>query len=170
MHIFFAIIVFLLYLIDAPGFKGRPIWYTPKKLWTPALGGAGDDSSQQLLDIYTLTHVSHGIIFYGLFHHILQFTSLHAIILSIFIETAWELIENTNYIINKYRKTTVSRHYPGDSWVNTIGDIWGTYIGILIAVNTSPTFQAVFVVLVETFLYLYQGDNLLTNILTIMRH
>lgn len=169
LHFLFIIIISVLYFSHTKIVAGRPVWYYPKKLWTSSLGGQNNDSSQQLFDIYTLTHVSHGIIFYSLLCNVCNLSPMVAIGLSMIIEIIWELVENSNYIINKYRKTTVSRNYLGDSWINSIGDIWGTYIGILIAMNTSLSSQFIFIIFLEAFLYLLQGDNLLTNVITIFR-
>jgi hypothetical protein len=167
IHVLFVIVILLLYVMDTKIFEGRPIWHSPRKIWTSSLGGKNDDSSQQLFDIYTLTHISHGIIFYTFFHSICKLPPIYSMSWSMILEIVWELIENTNYVINKYRKTTVSRYYPGDSWINSIGDIWATYVGILIAMNASISVQTIIVVCLELFLYLLQGDNLLTNIMTI---
>ena len=57
-------------------------------------------TSQQLIDIYSLSHISHGIIFYL----ILDGYRINFFFQSLIIELAWEIFENTDYIINKYRE------------------------------------------------------------------
>jgi hypothetical protein len=166
--ILFIAITLILFILPKKTFFDRPIWYDPKQIWTFNVGDKGDDSSQQLFDLYSLTHISHGIIFYSIFRYTLKLKPNKALIWAMIAEIAWELVENTDYIINKYRKTVVSRHYPGDSWINSVGDVWVTYIGAKIAMTTTPLLQAIIVIGLELFLYNIHGDNLLTNVLTAM--
>ena len=53
--------------------------------------------------------------------------------LAIFIESSWEVIENTNYVINRYREATISLDYFGDSIANSLFDIVCCGVGFLIA-------------------------------------
>ena len=155
LHIYFIVITILIYILytqfNIKSLLNRPIWYSPPKIWTNNAGGQtlklNDDSSQQLFDLYSLTHISHGIIFYNLFHNVLHLNRHKAIMWSLIVEIVWELIENTEYIIQKYRRTAVSRHYPGDSWINSVGDVWATLIGISIATTiTSSIAQTIIVI------------------------
>ena len=166
--LFIAIIV-IAYVSKRTTINNRPIWYQPKKLFTTHAGKEGDDSSQQLFDPYSLTHIFHGIIFYNAIKYGLGITNTNTIILyAMLIEILWELIENTEYIINKYRRTVVSRNYPGDSWINSVGDVWMAYIGVLIAMNFPLETQLILVSAIEIFLYKIRGDNLLTNIIQVI--
>ena len=44
------------------------------------------------------------------------------LVLAIAIETSWEVIENTDWLINRYRGATVSLDYYGDSVINSLAD------------------------------------------------
>ena len=117
-----VIIIFILYLFPNKNSKlyGKPIWHTPKKLIDYELDGKG--TSQQLIDIYSLSHISHGIIFYLILEK-LDTGSISKFAISLIIELAWEIFENTDYIINKYRENEAYKNYHGDSIINIIGDI-----------------------------------------------
>ena len=102
-HVIFAALILVMYVSKRTTWNNRPIWYQPKKIWTSNVGAKGDDSSQQLLDLYTLTHISHGIVFYQFFHSLLGWPPQASLVGAMAVEIAWELIENTPFIIQKYR-------------------------------------------------------------------
>ena len=86
------------------------------------------------------------------------------IYIALLFETSWEIIENTPMIINKYRKENKnSRDYPGDSIINSIGDIISMTIGFYLCWY-NPNYGFIFLLLNEIGLYYYMNDNLLTNI------
>ena len=116
------IIIFILYLIPNKNSKlyGKPIWHSPKKFIDYELDGKG--TSQQLFDIFSFSHISHGILLYFILQKI-NTGSISKFGLSLIIELAWEIFENTDYIINKYRENDAYKNYHGDSIINIIGDI-----------------------------------------------
>src|SRR3989344_4825233 len=85
-----------------------------------------NQQSQQLADPYTFTHVIHGMAFYFLLWLVFgrKLSGVQRLLLAIGIEGAWEILENTDYVINRYREATISRDYYGDSVLNSIGDIF----------------------------------------------
>src|ERR1044072_4629540 len=77
-------------------------------------------TSQQLLDPYSFTHVLHGFLFFWLMA--LLFRRLNGsrkILLALLLEGAWELFENTPFVINQYRTETAALGYMGDTIVNS---------------------------------------------------
>jgi hypothetical protein len=122
-------------------------------------------NSQHLFDHYTFTHVLHGFLFYFLIWIVLRdrwprwrFT------IAIAIESAWEVAENTNAIIEKYRESTISLDYNGDSIANSIADVLSCAVGYALA-STMPVWASVtFFFGTELVLALWIRDSLLLNI------
>ena len=92
-----------------------------------------NEDSKTLFDIYSFSHISHGILFYIFFKY-LNIDFLTGLYLTIILEFLWEMFENTEYVIKKYRKKY--KQYDGDSNLNIIGDIICTIIGYIFASKT----------------------------------
>jgi len=129
-----------------------------------------NQQSQQLADPYTFTHVIHGIAFYFLLWLILgrRLTAVQRLLLAIGIEGAWEIIENTDYVINRYREATISLDYYGDSIFNSVGDIIAMIIGYFMAWKLSTKVTIAVVILIELLLLYFIKDNLTINIIMLL--
>jgi len=126
-------------------------------------------TSQHFLDPYTFTHVLHGVMFFWLAG--LIFYKLGAawqFFIAVLAEAAWEVLENTNYIIGKYRENTASLDYFGDSILNSVGDLLACALGFWIALKLGWWKSLVFFLLVEILLLLWIRDGLLLNILMLV--
>jgi hypothetical protein len=124
-------------------------------------------TSQHFLDPYALTHVLHGILFYWLLRPLAAANvSLHWRVFGAFaLEVVWELIENSPWVIERYRQDTAALDYTGDSILNALGDLVATMLGIAFAARLSWKASAAFFVAAELLLLFTVRDNLTLNVL-----
>ena len=123
-------------------------------------------TSQQVFDPYSFTHVLHGFLYFWLIA--LLFRRLAAgwqVCLALMIEGAWEVFENTRFVIEKYRTETAALGYQGDTIVNSLGDITCALAGFLLARKLGLPRSLIVFVLVEFVLTLWIHDSLLLQIL-----
>ncbi len=127
-------------------------------------------NSQHLADPYTFTHVLHGLVFYaGVWLLVGGRAGVAARWwLGFAAEVAWEILENTDALIERYRGTTVSLDYFGDSIVNAIGDVLAYVVGYWIA-GVVPVWASIAAfVLVDGMLALWIRDGLVLNALMLL--
>jgi len=174
------LIIFLIILISLTRpcnshIFGKPLWPCPynsrlKHLYIK--DADGPYTSQSLFDIYSFTHISHGMILFFIISFMnkvfnLKMNEINFTYLIIILEIFWEIIENTPYIINKYRKNSIiSRDYKGDSVINSLGDVTSTIIGFLIALYFTKL-SVLLLILNEIVLYYFIKDNLFTNVMQV---
>lgn len=131
------------------------------------------ENSQHIADWYTFSHIIHGFLFYGLFWLIRRVTGLPislglAMLLSIVLESAWEIVENTDVVINHYRSATISLNYYGDSVLNSVFDILWMVLGFLFA-SLSPVWLTVGLALaMELAVGWLIRDNLTLNVVMLL--
>ena len=122
-------------------------------------------TSQMLSDWYSPSHIVHGLLFYALLWLILRRWSVGArFLVALLIEASWEVIENTPFVIDRYRETTAALGYSGDSIVNSESDILMMCLGFL-AARKLPVWGAVLlVILLEAVPLFVIRDNLTLNV------
>ena len=129
----------------------------------------GSETSQHLFDPYTLTHVLHGLGFYGLLWlTISKLRTVWRFLLAVVMESAWEVIENTNLVIQRYREATAALGYNGDSVINSLGDIVACAVGFWIARQLGLVRSVILFALVEISLLVTIRDSLLLNIVMLI--
>ena len=127
------------------------------------------DNSQHLLDPYSFTHMLHGFAFCGLLAWVMPKLSWDwRLWLAILIEAAWEVLENSDFVINRYREATAALGYQGDTVINSLGDIVVCGLGFLLARQLGLRRSIVVFVLTEVVLLIWIRDSLLLNILMLI--
>ena len=143
-------------------------WDTPVYLWS---GDAwGTHNSQHLFDPYSFTHILHGLGFYGILYLIFRrrISLAWLLLIAVTAESAWEVLENSKSVIERYRAATISLEYFGDSIANSFGDIVCCITGFLIAHKLSFWRSLALFALTEIILILWIHDSLLVNILMLI--
>jgi Protein of unknown function (DUF2585) len=127
------------------------------------------ENSQHISDWYTPSHVIHGFAFYGLLWLVGRRWPLGLrLVLAIVIESAWEIFENTDMVINRYREVTISLDYFGDSVINSVCDILAMVAGFVIASRIPVWLTVTLVVALELIVLYFIRDNLTLNIIMLL--
>lgn len=149
---------------------GRQLWGAPgvPGFWSGNIHSS--HNSQFVFDPYTFTHVTHGILFYGLFRVLFKRVSEGTgFLMAAVVESAWEVLENSDLVIERYRAATISLDYYGDSIVNSMSDIVACLAGFFFASRLPARAVVLSVVAVELILLYLVRDNLTLNILMLIR-
>ena len=149
--------------------QGR-LWLCSCGSFRPWLGDAwGAETSQQLFDPYSFTHVLHGFALCGLLALLLPRAGWRwRLALAVAAEAAWEVFENTQFVINRYRETTAALGYNGDTVVNSLGDVIACALGFLLARRLGAVRTLVVFAATEVVLLFWIRDSLLLNIILLV--
>jgi hypothetical protein len=126
--------------------------------------------SQHLVDPYTLSHVQHGIGLYLLLTALAgrRLPPSARLLLVALVEAAWEVIENTNWMIDRYRANTVSLNYRGDSILNSLSDYIACVAGALVTIRLPWRVSLSLFIALEAISVVWIRDSLMLNILMLL--
>lgn len=126
-------------------------------------------NSQHIVDPYSFTHVLHGVLEFWLIGLVFRRMPLAwRLALAVFIESSWEVAENSATVIERYRSVTISLDYFGDSIINSIADILCCATGFVIAYNLRFWRSLMLFLTTEAILVFWIRDSLLINIVMLL--
>ena len=137
------------------------------KLWHGVVVSA--ENSQHVSDWYTPSHIIHGFAFYFLLWLFARRLSVGwRLLIATLVEIAWEILENTDAVIERYREVTISLDYYGDSILNSTADVLAMMVGFWMAMRLPVWVVIVLTVIFEVVTMYYIRDGLALNIIMLL--
>lgn len=149
--------------------QGR-VWFSASGsfyLWEGDIWSS--ESSQQFMDPYSFSHMLHGLCFFGLLYWLFsKLNWMWRFTISTAMEASWELLENSQMVIERYREETAALGYEGDSIINSNGDLVSCGIGFVLAYYLGFKKSLILFLLVEIVMILTIRDSLLLNVIMLI--
>lgn len=137
------------------------------QLWHGEVASSGN--SQHLGDWYTPSHLIHGFVFFWLSGLVMPRAGFGwRLLAALAVEVGWEILENTDAVIDRYRATTISLDYYGDSVINSLADIGAMAAGFWLASRLPVGVTIALAVGFELWTTLAIRDGLILNVLMLV--
>jgi hypothetical protein len=164
-----AMLLVVMATVVTLSFQGRVAWCSCGGIspWTSDIWSS--HCSQHLFDPYSLSHILHGLVFYALLAWLCpKMPSAWRLCLAIVLEAGWEVIENSEFTIQRYRTATMALDYMGDSIANSLGDIFCCGLGFLLAKRLGGIKSLALFLGVELVMLAWIRDNLSLNVIMLI--
>src|SRR5258706_5943114 len=136
-------------------------------LWEGSIWSS--ENSQRFADPYSFSHIVHGILFYaGLWLVARKLPVRYRLLVALLLEAGWEILENSPFIINRYRDATISLGYVGDSVFNSLSDVLMMTLGFWFACKMRPRTSVIAIIVMEVGCALWVRDNLTLNLIMLV--
>lgn len=137
------------------------------KLWHGEV--ISSENSQHITDWYTPSHILHGLVFYAIGWLILRRQSIGLrLVIATLVEAAWEVAENTDAVIERYREATIALDYYGDSILNAMCDIGAMWLGFALARMLPVWASVTLFVVAELVVGYFVRDGLTLNVIMLL--
>ncbi|MBP9048969.1 MAG: DUF2585 domain-containing protein [Tabrizicola sp.] len=137
------------------------------KLWHGQIVSA--ENSQHISDWYSPSHIIHGFLFFGLLWLLARRLSFGwRLAIATLVECAWEIVENSDAVIERYRSVTISLDYYGDSVLNTVCDVLAMMLGFWLASKLPVWATVALIILFEGATMWIIRDGLALNVLMLL--
>jgi hypothetical protein len=148
----------------------QPLWCAGGEPWLWSGNVWSRHNSQHLFDPYTVSHLSHGLLLALVLRPWCRGRRAPTLglVIATALEAAWEVLENTDAIIRRYREATMSLEYFGDSIANVLGDVLAMMLGYLATVPLSTRVALAAFAALEIALALWIRDGLVLNVLMLV--
>jgi hypothetical protein len=124
------------------------------------------DTSQQLTDWYSFSHIIHGFLFFWVLRLAAPRLPLPArLLIAMGIEVAWEITENSPAVIQHDRQQAIAAGYVGDSILNSVSDTVMMSAGFVFASRVRARIVIVLALVFEIFTACMIRDNLTLNVI-----
>ncbi|MDO8482950.1 MAG: DUF2585 family protein [bacterium] len=168
----YIILSFVLILVVTAGIElwtGRSPWGPDGKFGWWEADVWSSENSQRVADAYTFSHIIHGMLFYAFLWLVARRLPMrYRFIIALIMEAAWELLENSPLIINRYREVTISLGYVGDSVLNSVCDVVFAGLGFFMAWCSRVWVTIALIIVFELGCLFWVRDNLTLNVIMLV--